>query len=301
MKITNKFGLPQPIVNAVTQDDYSKGAADISVTGLLSPPRQRALLDKHYAELEEDAADRIWSMIGRIGHGIAERSTEAGAFKELRLFASVLGWRISGQFDHCTVDSGALTDYKFVTVWKAKDSHDDWTAQTNCYAWLLRHSGYPAPTRLQVCAVWRDWSKREAARNADYPQSGATMFDLPLWTDEQTLNFIESRVRLHQAARVALPLCSAAERWEKPATFALMKAGRTRALAVKETEVDILNAAVAKGATELCDGELKPKAGYSIVKRVGEATRCQHYCAVAKWCSQWQEDILNPAHPNNQL
>ena len=32
MKITNRLGLPQPIVEVLARDDYSKGDADFSVT-----------------------------------------------------------------------------------------------------------------------------------------------------------------------------------------------------------------------------------------------------------------------------
>src|SRR3954463_10849323 len=38
MKLTNRLGLPEPIVAAVANDGYSRGDADISVTSLLKPP-----------------------------------------------------------------------------------------------------------------------------------------------------------------------------------------------------------------------------------------------------------------------
>ena len=39
MKITNKQNLPESLVRAVSYSDYDRGDADISVTGLLNPPR----------------------------------------------------------------------------------------------------------------------------------------------------------------------------------------------------------------------------------------------------------------------
>ena len=35
MKITNKFSLPQPFVDFIKNDKYSRGDADISVTSLI--------------------------------------------------------------------------------------------------------------------------------------------------------------------------------------------------------------------------------------------------------------------------
>ena len=42
MKITNELGLPEPLVDAVRNDGYTKGNADFSVTGLISPLPEKA-------------------------------------------------------------------------------------------------------------------------------------------------------------------------------------------------------------------------------------------------------------------
>lgn len=44
MNITNELGLPEPLVDAVRNDGYTKGNADFSVTGLIAPPHQRKLM-----------------------------------------------------------------------------------------------------------------------------------------------------------------------------------------------------------------------------------------------------------------
>ncbi len=43
-KWTNALNLPAPIVAAITNDPYSSGDADISVTSLIAPARQRELM-----------------------------------------------------------------------------------------------------------------------------------------------------------------------------------------------------------------------------------------------------------------
>ena len=47
MKITNKFGLPQPFVDFIKNDKYSRGDADISVTSLIDSPRVALMRQKH--------------------------------------------------------------------------------------------------------------------------------------------------------------------------------------------------------------------------------------------------------------
>ena len=73
MKYTNKLNLPQPLVSAIVNDKYDSGTSDISVTSLLKPYQLRAL-ERHHDKLTEDIADRIWSLLGQVIHGILERA-----------------------------------------------------------------------------------------------------------------------------------------------------------------------------------------------------------------------------------
>ena len=43
MKYTNKHDIPKEIIRAIENDQYTRGNSDISVTGLLQPPRIRLL------------------------------------------------------------------------------------------------------------------------------------------------------------------------------------------------------------------------------------------------------------------
>lgn len=101
-RITNKLGLPEAIVEAVKNDPYDPGHADISATGLISPPRKRALERTHRNDMEEDASDRIWALIGQSVHTILERA-EPSAIVEKRLYGRFGGWLVSGQFDRLTL------------------------------------------------------------------------------------------------------------------------------------------------------------------------------------------------------
>ena len=63
MNITNELNLPEPLVDAIRNDGYTKGDADFSITGLMSPPYQRKLMGEYGGKITEDAADRIWSLV----------------------------------------------------------------------------------------------------------------------------------------------------------------------------------------------------------------------------------------------
>lgn len=273
MKITNKLGLPQPLVDAVKNDGYSKGDADISATGLLKPPRIAALEALYVGELSEDASDRIWSLFGQAMHTVLERAN-TDAIAERRLSVKVLEWTISGSMD-AYYDHGLLQDYKFVTVYKFKDGGvpKEYEQQLNIYAYILRKHGH-AIERLQIVGILRDWSKLEASRDPSYPQSQVVVRDVPLWPAEIAEKFVEARVRVHQEARKELPLCSAEDRWEKPTKWAVMKNGGERAVKLFDTE-----SAAADYATR--------SAEYFVEKRPGEATRCKAYCSVAQFCTQY--------------
>jgi hypothetical protein len=72
VKLTNKFGLPETIINVIKRPTYNKGRANMSVTELLNSPRIVQLKRKHWDALEEDAADMVWSIFGTAINGVLE-------------------------------------------------------------------------------------------------------------------------------------------------------------------------------------------------------------------------------------
>lgn len=274
MRITNRLSLPEPIVNAVKNDDYNRGFCQASVTTLLSPPRLVALREKHGAEIEEDASDRIWSLFGQAMHAVLERANTLST-AERRLYMELGGWTVSGQMD--LYRDGLLQDYKFVTVWKFKDQSipEEYVQQLNCYAVLLRHHGHPV-TQLQIVGILRDWSKNEARRNGAYPQSGIQVRDVPIWDPDTAYKFMEQRVLLHRQAQVSLPNCTDEERWRKPDVYAVQKKGAKRAFKLCETQQE---------ADSLVETQGKD---YEVQKRPGELTRCLGYCPVMRFCDQFK-------------
>ena len=279
MKITNNLNLPQAIVDAVKNDDYDPGTSDITVTQLIAPPRIVALRRQFEEHLEEDAADRIWALEGQIMHGILERANKA-ELAEHRFYMNVLGWKIGGQMDTLEFNSGTLTDWKRTSSWHIKNgTPDEYIQQLNILAQLLLENGLEVKF-LRIGAVLRDWSKLEAKRDSTYPQHQIQMLDVPLWSEAKRLDFITGRVIAHQQAAATLPQCTDADRWRRPAKFAVMKQNRDRAVklcASQQEAEDFI-------ATSL------DRRFLSIVERPGEYVRCASYCPVANFCTQHKRD-----------
>lgn len=293
MQITNRFNLPQTLMNAIERDPYSMGDARISVTGLLKPPRIGLLFKKHARDITTDVSDNIWSIFGRAVHQILEAGGDEEHLPEERLFAEVRGWRVSGALDmqHLGGNAVKIVDYKTTSAWATMNDKPDWEQQLNLYGWLIRTAKDMEVQSLAICAFVRDWSRHEAARNPDYPQAPAVMIDIPMWTHEQVTAFVDERVRIHQEAQASWdmgeqpPECSDDERWMRKPRYAVMKTGGKRATKVYDS------------ANEAAEHVAKLGAAYQVDTRKPEPIRCTNdYCNVSQWCGQYAAwKLENPA------
>ena len=141
MKITNKFGMPQPFVDFAINDKYSKGKADISVTSLIDSPRVRIMKDVYDEDVEIDAVDMVWALFGTAVHSVLEQSNPSkDIITEERLYSKLNGWILSGALDRQEIinDVTTIIDYKVTSVWSVIYGKIEWERQLNCYAWLCR-------------------------------------------------------------------------------------------------------------------------------------------------------------------
>jgi hypothetical protein len=298
MKITNHANLPDAIVRAVVNDPYPHGkTGDISVTTLISPPQMRILKKRHENDIEEDAADRIWALLGQSVHTILERA-ETAALTEDRLFAHCEGWSVSGQYDRLAYldeierdpqsqaerPARVLQDYKVTSTWSILDgAKAEWVEQLNILAWLARRNGYRVD-KVQIAAILRDWSKGKARQGGNYPQKPVVLLDLPCWSQKIASRYVAAKVRFHQRAEekaeagLDLPPCTDDERWIRGEKWAVKKPGRKTAIRVFDTsaEAEALAAQTPKGYVE---------------NRPGEPVRCADYCPVAQFCEQYQKEL----------
>ena len=217
MKITNKSNLPEPVYQAILNDQYDPGESDVTTTQLIDPVQVTTLKRRFKDKLEEDASERVWSLLGSCMHVIFERAADAKAITEKRFYADVLGWKVGGQID--SLKDGVLTDYKVTSVWSyIFGDHKDYEAQGNVNRWILHKNGVQVDG-LENVLVLRDWIKSKAG-DGKYPPIQIVKIPLPLWPLGSAGKFVEDKVRMLQEAdkmdaealAQAYP-CSPLERW----------------------------------------------------------------------------------------
>lgn len=311
MKITNKLGLPMPIVKAVENDPYDNQNT-LSITTLLKPPQAYGLTLRHGGEMEEDVADRIWALVGQVGHAILERA--AGLMdpeewvSERRYYDNLAGERISAQIDLAGVSDRTLTDFKFTSGWAVIDARtgkSDWRIQLSAQAYLARrgkwmetafdhvacekmiiyHEGDDkAPidvTSGKIMAIVRDWTESTAKRIRDWPERQVEVIDMNIMSDEETEAWLVNRIDEFKAAEAGVwRPCTDEERWYSPGKWAVFKGSNQKASKLEDTE-DALS-------TWIFANRGKLGSDYRIEQRAPQYKRCAKYCAAAPFCEQYQ-------------
>lgn len=266
--LTNKYGLPLAIVEAVKRDPYV-GGGDISTTALIDAPQRRTLLYRHKDSIDEDVSQRVWSLLGQAVHHILERSGVDGVRVEERLYASVEGWQISGQFDR--VDGNTLQDYKVTTVSKFQGDRTAWTQQLNILRWLCYKNDIDID-KLEIVAILRDWSQSRKDADGSYPLANIVVANIDVWPIAKTEAFIVERVKLHQKARAGERIpCTNDDRWYSGDTWAVRNPNHKRALRVFQNRHE---------------AEAFKTDSTIVEHRPGEYRRCENYCEVSRFCPQ---------------
>ena len=279
MKITNKTGIPSTIVNFMSRDPYDKGPADFSVTQLIDSPKISQLQEEN--EIEIDAADRIWTLMGSAVHAICEGGAQPGHIIEERFFVDCGGAVVSGAVDvQEPNEDGTYTifDYKLVRAWSVMTDKPAWEQQLNLYRYMAHKAHGRNVTRIAIVAIIRDFSAKKAKFEPGYPSHPIVVIDMPLWGLDEAQGFLLKRVKLHQASR-SLPKpfpCIDRERWTRQ-VWAVMEGKKKRAVRLfysREDAEEFLNAF--------------PSKDYRIEERSKNYVRCEgNYCQVREWCDQW--------------
>jgi len=285
MKLTNKFSIPQTFVNVLERPTYSKGKAHLSVTQLINSPKIVALTQKFDDELEQDVSDMVWSIFGTAIHGVLEHGKDDNHVVEERLHTTLDGWRISGAIDlQIKTDAGiAIRDYKTTSAWAVMNEKLEWEQQLNTYAWLVQTVKQAPVTDIGIVAIIRDWSRREAAKNENYPPAPIKEIPIKLWTYDEQEAYIKHRISMHSACEFALetdedlPLCTPEEMWERPTVWAVKKKGGVRAKSLHEGQEEAQEALETLGKD------------YEIEVRPGSRTRCESFCPVNQYRQQWRD------------
>lgn len=288
MEVTNKYGLPEPFVDACRRE-YTPKPGRYSATQMLKGVREVLLTRRHGDEIETDASDMVWAIFGTAVHSILERSQETDTqLKEGFVTAEVMpGYTISGIFDLYDDSTGTVTDYKTASVIKwLKKEFDDYKTQLLIYCWMLRQMGFNA-RRGEVVALLKDHSKSKARFDKTYPQHPVVKVG---WTfDDADLDVIEAFIRERFAAiaeaeklpDAELPLCTPEERWAKPTVWAVMKKGRKSAVRLYDDKGDAYQRAA--GENRNASGE-----PFYVEERPGSDAKCEGYCSAAPFCEYYK-------------
>lgn len=283
MEITNYNDIPKPIVRAIQQNWYSGAGAKhfCSVTDLIKPSKLFVLERRHQDKLTREASDLIWSLMGSAMHKVLEASETGESLNEERLFGNVSGKTISGGVD--LYEDGIISDFKFTSVWSYiyASGKKEWEEQLNCYAYLYEQAGFEVK-KLQIIAIFRDWSAQKARYEKNYPRQ-VEVIPIRKWSVDRCENFIKERLfKMAMALRLpddAIRECSKKERWQDDDVFAVMKHGNKRAV-------------------KLCTSQEQAESFMStntdrdklyLEVRHGEPKRCENYCPVNNYCHFYRE------------
>lgn len=280
MKITNKYNLPEAMVDLV-QKDLHEPSENYGVTTLLKPTRMTILERRHWNEMEEDVSNMVNVTLGSAVHSLLEKMDKTG-FAEMKLKEG----KLVGVVDLYDKENFTIVDYKTATCWKIiyKD-FDDWKWQGLMYAHLLTKAGHYVKA-LKFHAILKDWSPRDK-RQADlkgnfYPETQVYTWYHEITTEELKLaeDFINQKLDLLERAEKVSDdeLYDCEDTWYTGDKYAVYKKSTdARAQRILDTEEEAKDYITNKmnGVGE-------------IVYRQGEHRRCQDYCPVCKWCKYYE-------------
>jgi len=274
MKLTNKHGLPEVIVKAIgTSRKPVKGR--LSASDLSGAPWARIMKERHWDEIERDAGDSLWMLLGTSIHYALEKGAPEGALSEHRMQIQYRGYTITGIAD--LFYEGIISDHKVTSVFSyLLGEKPEWEVQTNIYAWLLGLEGKEVKG-LRIQAILRDWQQGKAKYDPSYPQIPFKTIEIAMWSKERAQAYVDEWIDAYEKEEGP---CSDAQRWKRESTFAVMKKGLKRAGRVLSTR---------KEAEQWMKKNVDEGKG-SIIERPGSYAKCEGYCDCAKFC-EFKESV----------
>jgi len=293
MKITNKLNLPNQLVKAV-ESDYQYRDKRYSITSLLNSDRELMLKRRHHNEIEQDVSEMIWMLWGNGVHLALENiELEIGQFAENKMEVTVsivkngelLTYTLSGIVDYIDNIKCVISDYKSTSVWSIiyGSNNDKWLKQLQMSAYLWANNGGKWISKGTIIAFLKDWKKRDAEQNQDYPNLPVQVIEFDLGTYEEVEKWIVSKferiAELENILDIELPLCSLEERFNSGDKYAIKKKANKRASKVHDT--------LEQAEEHLKALEVNYRGLYEIELRKGEDKKCKDYCSVNKFCDYY--------------
>jgi hypothetical protein len=288
MIFKNKFNLPDIIVRS-TGESYKPQIGRVAVTALIDSPLIRYLKIKFWDQLEEDASDRLWALLGMAAHTVIQRGRPHDSIAEQYMELPVNGMLVTGRSDLIVGDE--LIDLKVTSVYSfLLGEKDSWVKQLNVYRFMANFLGIKIE-RAKIYGILRDWSEMKQYGNSDYPPIPFFEQPIALWALQETQQYIEERVELHKIADLwlsqesvndeglpSLIYCTPADRWLRPTTYAVMKGKNIKATRVLDSFNEAQKWMIDNGKT---DKE------FHIEERPGQAVRCERFCVCRRVCPMY--------------
>lgn len=302
MKLIKTAGTPGPILRAImaSQEEYGKGVGEflqsfkgsydyaISVTSLPLSPRQFQLGKRYSKDAEIEPKSRYFVLLGSITHYIMETFPDEGDIIERRSgrIFRIGGKRVlvHGAADVMNFDLEYIKDYKFASTSSMQYPKEAYIAQLNILRYLQPKEERDKIKKLNNIFIFRDWTNRD--QYSEFPWKEV---EQPLWLDEQCAAYLKVRLEEHikyfECDDDLIPECSAEERWERKSGFQIFpytKAGTLykKSMGFASSEEEAHTFAESKNMEKY---ELKPRAGVSL--------KCQKFCDIKDFCSQYKNKI----------
>lgn len=298
MKFTNKHNLPEYLYNLLSHEWYGGANAvhDFSVTQMCNPTCMTILQNRHKEELEGDVMDRYFQTIGTGIHHLAEIANKNKKYVvEERKYVTLNDVVISGQVDLYSPFEQKMIDYKVTKAEASKfaDKIEKYKKQLNVNKYIFEQNGFPVKT-LEIVEIYRDWDKLKALREQGYPQTPIVIIDIPVLSNSlieyEIKKYISEYLSENKNSDENLSPCSASDRWETKASFAVMKHGGSRAL-------------------KLCNDIIEAESYRSLNTKVSETyieerkptpKRCLDWCEVNKFCPFYNNYMKKQGEENDQ-
>lgn len=311
MIITNKHNLPDWYITTVQkQIAHHDSKADYSVTELLEPPRISRLKEQYKDEIREDAIDLTYAIFGSAVHNLFESINDDDRYlTEERFFANIdlpnsdseRPVTFSGQIDVYDKAEQTLWDIKVGTsaeVMKANKYNDvrhERVEQLNVYAWLLHIHNYPVKHIKNLFLV-RDHRPMEQLQKAkDGYTDKIYIHEQNLWPIEVQKSFILNRIVIHEGSKQNLPYCTPEEQWRRDDKLAIMSKFQKKAHKLVDTPEQSIEWIEKNKWKRDSKGKITGTQNWYgktwIEDRPGKVARCEDYCSVKPFCSQYRNMI----------
>jgi hypothetical protein len=249
--------------------------------------------------------EQLASFIGTAVHNYFElclgKYEAPGKYRmEERLFHTVLNRKISGCYDLVREENlnEDMYDYKTTSCWKARfGSKDDWIAQQNIYRLLFWLKHKRTLRTIRIVAIFLDWSINNKIRyGKGYPDDKVLEYTLPVWSSKKTLAFMKDKVRVlidhENTPDDDLPECTTEDMWADDDVYAVKSTRLVNALRLLPTRDAAYEWVDKHMESPNCKDKLSQ---ITVEHRPANRKRCEHWCAVNKYCSQYKAYLKTKA------